>query len=253
MERRVVRWAAAALVVTATLGFAPSGCGSSGGRLGVAGQGDAELPDGVAREIRTCAANHMHHLSSSEHTVSFDVKLASNGEVDSIALLESTLGDEELETCMAKALRSLSGDDLPLRHSSSHPQGPLAPEARALLGQTQALSCLSSPPCLLALAFFIGAAYVAVQIYVHAAQSSTAKPRTAPIATTMPTAIEATDEDDPEKRCRPLYDECLENRAQPAWNQKDFGPTKDCLSCYQECKFHARPRGTWPDYKCPRN
>ena len=212
MERSVVRWAAAVLAVTATLGFAPLGCSSSGGRLGVAGQGDAELPDGVAREIRTCAANHMHHLSSSEHTVSFDVKLAGNGEVDSIALLESTLGDEGLEACMAKALRSLSGDDLPLRHSSSRPRGPVAPEARALLGQTQALSCLSSPPCLLALAFFIGAAYVAVQIYVHAAQSSSAepKPRTAPTTTTMPTAVPVADETE---RCKKVKDKCIEHCA----------------------------------------
>jgi len=233
MGRNIARWAAAALVVTATLGFAPLGCGSSGGRLGVAGQGDAELPDGVAREIRTCAANHMQHLSSSEHTVSFDVKLASNGEVDSIALLESTLGDEELEACMAKALRSLSGDDLPLRHSSVHPQGPVAPEARALLGQTQALSCLASPPCLLALAFFVGAAYVAVQIYLHAAQSSTAKPRTTattePIATAGPTATTASEKE----RCKKVKQECIEYCTDTTLPTPDYG--FKFFNCKNQC------------------
>jgi hypothetical protein len=249
---------ALSLGFTLALGFAlpPLGCGSSGGGFGPAapGRGDAEVPEGVALKLRTCAARHMDHLGSASHSVRFDVKLASDGEVDSVALQESTLGDEELEACMVSALRALSEDDLLMRRSDRSPRGPVAPESRALMGQVQALSCLSSPPCLLAVAFFIGAAYVAVEIIVHAAaQSSTAKPKpqTAPTATTMPIAVPTTDdEDDP---CMPLMLECLGNKKQPAWNQKDFGPEKNCKDCYRECQFHSKPRGTWPDYKCPRN
>lgn len=202
--------------LTLALGFAFAllGCGRSVGRLGSPGEGrgDAEVPEGVAREIRTCAAKHMLHLGHGQRSVSFDVKLASNGEVDSVALRESTLGDEELEACMASALRSLSDGDLPLRHSGGYPQGRVAPESRGLLGQVQALECLASPPCLLVIAFFIGAAYVAVQIYVHAAQSSTAKPkpRTAPTATTMPTAMAV---DDETERCKKVKDKCIEHCA----------------------------------------
>jgi hypothetical protein len=90
MARNVVRLAAAALAVTAILGFTPLGCGGSGGRFGAAGagQGDAEIPEGVARGIRTCAAEHRFHLGRGQRSVSFDVKLASNGRVDSVALLE---------------------------------------------------------------------------------------------------------------------------------------------------------------------
>ena len=251
MTRNVVRWVGAALAVAASLSFTPLGC--SGGRLGAAaGQGDAEMPEGIALEIRTCAAKHVQHLGSAQHTVSFDVKLASNGEVDSVALRASTLGDEGLEACIASALRSLSEGDLPMRQSYSHPQGPGAPEARALVGQVEALECLASPPCLLVVAFFVGAAYVAVQIYLHAAQSSTAKPKpqstttATPIATTVPVVGSEI-----ERRCMDWQVECLENIYQPKWNRSKFGEKKDCGACFRECKNHAK--GEWPDYKCPRS
>lgn len=109
MARNIVRWVGAAMAGAAIVSIAPLGC-SSGGTFGAAavGQSDADIPDGVAQEIRTCAAKHMQHLGSAQHTVSFDVLLASNGEVDSVALRESTLGDQALEGCMASALRSLS-------------------------------------------------------------------------------------------------------------------------------------------------
>lgn len=239
MARNVVRWVGAALAVTAALGFTPLGCGSSGARFGAAGagQGDAEIPDGVAREIRTCAAKHMRHLSSAKHTVSFDVKLASNGEVDSVALRESTLGDEELELCMASALRSLSEGDLSLRHSGRDHRGPVAPESGALLGQTLVLNCLASPPCLLALTLAIGATYVAVQIYVHAqSQSSTAKPkpRTAPTATTMPTAVPV---DDEKERCKKVKEECLDTCSDTALPTRDFGAAfYRCMRACMEAK-----------------
>ena len=112
------------------------------------------------------------------------------------------------------------------------------------------LLCLASPPCLLALGMVVGASFIAVQIFVHAAQSSTTKPWAGPITTTMPPVAPADEEDDP---CMALQIECLENKRQPAWNVKDFGPEKNCKDCYRECKFHSKPRGTWPDYKCPRN
>jgi hypothetical protein len=69
----------------------------------------------------------------------------------------------------------------------------------------------------------------------------------APVATSVPipTAGEI------EAQCWPLYLQCRKNDVQPEWNREDFGPTKKCLDCYQECKMHAK--GVWPDYKCPRD
>lgn len=238
------------LTLAAGFGFTPAGCGGSAGGFTPASpvHGDAEVPEGIALQLRTCAAAHRLHLGSVDRSVSFDVKLTSDGGVDSVRLKDSTLGDEDLEGCMASALRSLSQDDLPL-HSSRGPRDPEAPESRALLGQEQALGCLASPPCLLAVGFLIGAAYIAVQIYVFATShsGSKSKPRTATVADT------ADDAGDYEEICWPIYEECLKDDKQPAWNQKNYGTKKPCQSCYQECLLHSKPRGTWPDYKCPRN
>src|SRR5262249_7474749 len=59
---------ALSLGITLTLGFAftPLGCGSSGDAFtpSVPARGDAEVPESVARQIRTCAAQHREHLGS---------------------------------------------------------------------------------------------------------------------------------------------------------------------------------------------
>lgn len=186
-----VKRLAFSLSLTLGLGcaFVPLGCGSSGGgTLAVPFQGDAKVPESIALRIRTCAAEHREHLRGDKHSVSFDVKLANDGEVDSVALRDSTLPDEDLEACMAGALGSLSMDTLPSRYSGSRPRDPGPPESRMLLGQTQVMACFASPPCVLALAFLIGATYITVQVYVHATSTTKPKPRPAPIATAAPTA-----------------------------------------------------------------
>src|SRR5262245_30622859 len=130
---------ALSLGLTLALGFAfvPLGCGSSGEAFTplLPTHGDLGVPEGIARQITACAREHQAHLESAQHSVSFEVKLARDGQVDSVALRDSTLGDQELEACMASALRSLSADALPMRHSHIRPQGPIAPESHALLGQ----------------------------------------------------------------------------------------------------------------------
>jgi hypothetical protein len=164
---------ALSLGLTLGLGYAftPLGCG------GV--MPAAEVPEDVARLLRGCALDHRKHLGSVRHSVSFEVKFDSDGEVDSVVLRESTLGDELLELCMASALRSLSEDDLPLRRSEDRPRGSGAPESRAFLGQEEVLAaCLASPPCLLTLAILMGAAYVTVNLYVHASSKPQPLPAT---------------------------------------------------------------------------
>jgi hypothetical protein len=145
--------------------FTPMGCGGAVAEFdpAIPVQADAELPEEVARQISMCAAEHKTHLGSAPHVIAFDVKLESDGEVDSVALRGSTIRDEELEACMAKALRSLTEDDLPMRRSESDPRGPVAPESRTLMGQPQlALACLFSPPCALTALVIAGAATIAL-------------------------------------------------------------------------------------------
>ena len=192
---------ALSLGVTLALGFAftPLGCGGSRKGVGLAapGQADANVPEDIALQIRTCAAKRREHLGSVEHYFIFDVELDGDGEVDSVALQESTLRDEGLELCMVKALRSLNEDALPMHRSENRPRGPVSPESRTLLGQ-EALGCLLAPPCLLTLAFLIGAAYITVQIYLqassHPGKRTHHPPAVAteePPATTMPTVTTA--------------------------------------------------------------
>jgi hypothetical protein len=164
-----------AMALTLALGaaFMPLGCGGSDGGFspGAPVQRDTQVPPGVAQALRTCTIEHKAHLGRSPHSVSFDVQLANNGQVDAVALRASTLADEDLEACMAHALRSLSEDDLLLRRAEHLPRGPVAPEARALLGQAGgALAlCVADPPCLLALTIFAGAYIIGVQINVYVA------------------------------------------------------------------------------------
>jgi len=150
----------------------------------------------------------------------------------------------------------------------------MAPETRALLGQAQVALLLEA----VALVVVGYAAYtVVVQLIVdkrrtkprpHPVTAETDAPPApvpvpvlsaatvaptatpAPTATTVPTATPVDDEDDP---CMLLSIECLGNPWQPKWNVKKFGPKKNCKDCYRECKFHSKPLGTWPDYKCPRH
>jgi hypothetical protein len=159
------------------LGFAfvPPGCG------GVPPV--TEVPENIAEPLKACAFNHERHLGDGEHTVKFEVNLDSDGRVDSLALVDSDVGDEELEKCLAAAIRSLSVDDLPLRSAENLERDPAPSQSRNLLG-TPAIplaACLASPPCLLTLGLVAGAAMITVQISVLAASRI---PRAKPTATT---------------------------------------------------------------------
>lgn len=218
--------------------FVPLGCGGSRGGFDPAapGQGDAEVPEGVALKLRTCAAEHRAHLpGSAEYSVSFDVKLSSDGEVDSVALRESTLGDEDLEACMAHALRALSVADLPMRRSDSISKDPVAPPSRGLLGQAQALPlvCLASPPCLLTAVIVVGVAIVAVEVVVLASSTTKPKPQTAPTATAVPTSTTTTADID----CKKVKQDCIEKCSDTALPTPDFGVKfRRCMRACMEAK-----------------
>jgi len=189
------------------LTFVPSGgCG------GV--QPVAEMPVRLAEPIRSCAVMHEHHLTASDHTVKFDVGLV-NGQVDSIVLVQSTLADEELEACLATAIRSFTVDDLPLRASANLERDLASPESRELFGNPAAAPlavCLASAPCLLALVVVVGATAITMQLTVYSATTTapiTATPTTTatPVPTTTATATATTTTTSPPiavpRRCLP--------------------------------------------------
>ena len=160
----------------------------------------ADMPVGLAEPIRGCAVKHERHIEGSDHTVKFDVALV-NGQVDSLVLVESTLGDEELETCIATKIRSFTVDELPLHHSANLERDLAPPESRELLGNpaVPVAACLASPPCLLALVVVMGTAVITVQLVVYSATTTapiTATPTTTatpvPTTTATPTATATT-------------------------------------------------------------
>lgn len=167
------------------LAFVPSGgCGAA--------HSVAEMPMRFAEPIRACAVMHDHHLTASEHTVKFDVGLL-NGQVDSIVLVQSTLLDEELERCLATAIRSFTVDDIPLRGSANLERDLVQPESRELFGNPAVplAACLASPPCLLGLVVVMGAAVITVQLTVYAATAT--RPATVtPTTTATPTPTTTT-------------------------------------------------------------
>ena len=93
---------------------------------GIPAQGDGAVPERVALELRTCTLAHEDHLAvgHARYSISFDVRLADDGQVDAVKLRDSTLEDEPLEACMASALRVLSEDDLLLRRGENLPRLP---------------------------------------------------------------------------------------------------------------------------------
>jgi hypothetical protein len=186
------------------------------------------MPESIAGQIKTCAIKHNRHLPAENHTVTFEVELDNNRQVDSITLVDSDLGDEELEACMASSIRSLTEEDLPLRSAENADRELSKPQSRMLLGNPGVghpgvlgnpavlAACLASPPCLLSMVVLMGATVITVQIMVHAASTTappiathTAPPIATPTATTtaVPTATATTTTTSPPiavpRRCLP--------------------------------------------------
>ncbi|MBK9266962.1 MAG: hypothetical protein IPM54_45205 [Polyangiaceae bacterium] len=210
------------------LGFAflPQGCGGA--------HPVADIPEHVAAPIKACAFEHTHHVRDADQIVKYDVTLDSNGQVDSITLMDSSVGDEELEQCIAASIRSLTQDDL-LRHRSENFDRELAqPESRMLLGNPAIplAACVASPPCLLALTVLVGASAITVQLMVHAA-TTTAKP------TTTTTAPPITAEEAERERCRKVNEACP-TTCLPKLKHSDFGNLFH--RCMRQCREAA---GCW--------
>lgn len=213
--KSVIRGLALSFVVGLTVA---TGCGSSF-KPPQEGNADGAIPEEVAVQIRTCAAKYMGDLPPHDQTISFEVKLASDGEVDSIALHSSTVSHEALEACMAKAIRKLSEDQLSLRGSRRGRGGAFSPEQSRFLGQEElAVGCLASPPCLLTVGFVIAATYLVVAIYVQStSQSSAVKPTSPPV----------------EIDCKKIKQQCIEHCSDTVLPTRDFGASFN--KCMRAC------------------
>lgn len=252
-----------------------SGVGALGGCAGAPWPSNGNLPPRVVDRLTDCGKKGPAPLESVNYDLAFTVHVTEDDQearVDDVMLTGSTLHLHEVEACMADALYGmrtpLEALALRRRKLAPDPNGPT--EARAMFGQAEVALLLDAGVVLV-----VGFAVYTVVVHVildkhhkkprpHPAQAETAEPpapapalatataeptaTAAPTATTVPTAIPAGDEDDP---CMPLMVECLENKKQPAWNRRTYGPEKDCLGCYRQCRFHSKNH-VWPENKCPR-
>lgn len=263
-----------AACLTLSVGYA-FGVFSLGGCGGASWPSKGQLPERVVERLTECGKKGPTPLQSVKYDLTFTAHVTEDGaeaHVDEVMLTDSTLHIDEVEACMTDALYGMRTplSALALRRRKLAPDMNVAPEARALLGQAQLALLLEAVEVVVV---GLAAYYVVVTFLVEkprakprprpvteepvvteapvasAAPTATAMPiATAnPIATTMPTAAKGDHENDP---CQIWLNECLENMDQPAWNQRDFGPMKDCGACARECRHK---KGKWPDYKCPRN
>ncbi|MBK9258328.1 MAG: hypothetical protein IPM54_00655 [Polyangiaceae bacterium] len=225
------------------LGFAlvPQGCGGA--------HPVADIPEHVAAPIKGCVVEHTHHVRDADHIVKYDVALDSNGEVDSIALMDSTVGDEELEQCIAASIRSLTQYDLLRPRSENFDRELAQPESRTLLG-TPAVPlavCVASPPCLLALGLVVAGSVYTVQVMVHTATTAKATAITTgwPMATAKPTTTTtsppiALPRKYPNQTCEDAELDRLEGEKNKICNLK-VGFAVDCPKDISKPKFDKIP------------
>jgi hypothetical protein len=107
---------AAGLALTAgnTFGIFTLG-GRGGAQTGFAPPLGGQLPEHVKERLRECSKRGPAPSGPENHTVSFDVFMDPDGQVDGGALRASTLHLDEVEACMESALRRVS--DRPMEAS----------------------------------------------------------------------------------------------------------------------------------------
>lgn len=117
----------------ATCGLPLGGCG--GPPAGVAPATLDPLPDHIVQRLTDCGKRGPTPLAPVQHTVAFDVFMNPDGEVQEVALRDTTLHFDEVEACMQSALGGLSGRvaDGPLRRREPTSPAPPEPETRTLL------------------------------------------------------------------------------------------------------------------------
>jgi hypothetical protein len=90
----------------------------------------------VVEKLKECSKRGPVPLQPVKHTVSFDVFMDSDGQVEQVALRDSTLHLDDVEACMERVLHAVSerAMDASLRRHEPASLASLPPETRALFG-----------------------------------------------------------------------------------------------------------------------
>ena len=117
------------------------GCGGAPAGVTLPGTDDGQIPEDVVASLTECGAQGPRALQRVEHALDFDVFVDTDSEVDTVLLRSSTLPDETVQDCMARALYRLSAPaaEASLRRRTAGADVPASPEARGLLANPIAI------------------------------------------------------------------------------------------------------------------
>jgi len=148
--------------------FTLGGCGGS--QVGFAPAADGRLPERVVDRLTDCTQRRgPTALQSVSYTVSFDVFMNSDGQVEDVALRSSTFHLDELEACMTNALHALSerAVDASLRRREPASQASLPPETRGLFANPLVLGVGSAQ-----VVFAVGVMAVTVVVFYYVVRNT---------------------------------------------------------------------------------
>jgi len=152
-----------------TLGlFTLGGCGGS--QVGFAPPADGRLPERVVDKLTDCTQRRgPTALQPVSYTISFDVFLSSDGQVENVALRHSTLHLDELEACMTSALHAVSerATEASLRRRVPASPASLPPETRVLVANPLVLAAGAAE-----VAIVVGFMVVTVIVYYHVVRNT---------------------------------------------------------------------------------
>lgn len=130
---------ALSLGLSLSLGFAftPLGCGGKQKVVDYApADGRPEVPDGIKEELTDCVKRGVGRLSDSHYAIMFNVRADDDGDVSSVEIEDSLMGDRAIESCMRRALQGMTvpSSIRAMRSSRADGEGVVAPGSRALVG-----------------------------------------------------------------------------------------------------------------------
>lgn len=148
--------------------FTLGGCG--GLQVGFAPPADGRLPEHVVDKLTDCTQRGgPTALQTVGYTVSFDVFMDSDGQVENVALRQSTFHIDEVEACMGSALRALSERpmDASLRRREPASPASLPSETRGLFANPMVLGAGAAQAVLV-----VGFLMVTVVVYYQVVRNT---------------------------------------------------------------------------------
>jgi len=219
----------------------PMGCGSSEEHAVAPERTQGSLPARTVRALQACAEEGTGRLRRQAYEIGFKVELTDD-RVQAVAPKGPRLDDAGLERCMMNALRTMADAEFSRDRTELISYGGHLPARGVLANVTVLPELVKLAEVVVAGPGGVTIVVVVVVVVVAAVVLSEDKPSEDVVEAIKkwPKKVE--------EKCKPLFDQCLDNPSQPDWNRGTFGDTKFCLGCLWECRNKG---GQWPYRRCP--